>query len=140
MKGFVHSFESLAAVDGDGLRYGVFLSGCPLRCVYCHNPDTWEMGAGRAFESGELVKKIVRYRSYFGERGGVTFSGGEPLLQAEWLCEVAELLKKEDIGYVLDTSGGVPLTEAVKTLLSGAQGVLLDLKFSEEESYLSYMA
>lgn len=138
MKGFVHSFESLAAVDGDGLRYGVFLSGCPLRCVYCHNPDTWEMGAGRAFESGELVKKIVRYRSYFGERGGVTFSGGEPLLQAEWLCEVAELLKKEDIGYVLDTSGGVPLTEAVKTLLSGAQGVLLDLKFSEEESYLSY--
>ena len=106
MKGYVHSFESLAAVDGDGLRYGVFLAGCPLRCVYCHNPDTWEMGAGHEFEASELVKKIARYRSYFGERGGVTFSGGEPLLQAEWLCEVAKLLEKEGIGYVLDTSGG----------------------------------
>ena len=138
MKGYVHSFESLAAVDGDGLRYGVFLAGCPLRCVYCHNPDTWEMGAGNEFEASELVKKIARYRSYFGERGGVTFSGGEPLLQAEWLCEVAKLLEKEGIGYVLDTSGGVPLSEAVKTLLSGAQGILLDLKFPDEESYRRY--
>ena len=138
MKGYVHSFESLAAVDGDGLRYGVFLAGCPLRCAYCHNPDTWEMGAGHEFEASELVKKIARYRSYFGERGGVTFSGGEPLLQAEWLCEVAKLLEKEGIGYVLDTSGGVPLSEAVKTLLSGAQGILLDLKFPDEESYRRY--
>lgn len=138
MKGYVHSFESLAAVDGDGLRYGVFLAGCPLRCVYCHNPDTWELGAGNEFEASELVKKIARYRSYFGERGGVTFSGGEPLLQAEWLCEVAKLLEKEGIGYVLDTSGGVPLSEAVKTLLSGAQGILLDLKFPDEESYRRY--
>ena len=138
MKGFIHSFESLAAVDGDGLRYGVFLTGCPLRCVYCHNPDTWEIGTGREFEAGELVKKIARYRSYFGERGGVTFSGGEPLLQAEWLCEVAKLLEKEGIGYVLDTSGGVPLTEAVKTLLFGAQSILLDLKFPDEERYRCY--
>lgn len=138
MKGYVHSFESLAAVDGDGLRYGVFLAGCPLRCAYCHNPDTWEMGAGHEFEASELVKKIARYRSYFGERGGVTFSGGEPLLQAEWLCAVAKLLEKEGIGYVLDTSGGVPLSEAVKTLLSGAQGILLDLKFPDEESYRRY--
>lgn len=138
MKGYVHSFESLAAVDGDGLRYGVFLAGCPLRCVYCHNPDTWETGAGHKFEASELVKKIARYRSYFGEQGGVTFSGGEPLLQAEWLCEVAKLLEKEGIGYVLDTSGGAPLTEAVKTLLAGAQGILLDLKFPDEESYRRY--
>ncbi|MBQ2999246.1 MAG: radical SAM protein [Clostridia bacterium] len=138
MKGYVHSFESLAAVDGDGLRYGVFLAGCPLRCVYCHNPDTWTVGAGQSFEASELVKKIARYRSYFGERGGVTFSGGEPLLQAEWLCEVAELLRNEGIGYVLDTSGGVPLTEAVRTLLAGAQGILLDLKFPDEESYRRY--
>lgn len=138
MKGYVHSFESLAAVDGEGLRYGVFLAGCPLRCVYCHNPDTWKMGAGQAFEAAALVKKIARYRSYFGERGGVTFSGGEPLLQAEWLCEVAKLLEKEGIGYVLDTSGGVPLTEAVRTLLAGAQGILLDFKFPDEESYRRY--
>lgn len=138
MRGYVHSFESLAAVDGDGLRYGVFLAGCPLRCVYCHNPDTWNVGAGQSFEASELVKKIARYRSYFGERGGVTFSGGEPLLQAEWLCEVAGLLRNEGIGYVLDTSGGVPLTEAVRTLLAGAQGILLDLKFPDEESYRRY--
>ena len=138
MTGYIHSFESLAAVDGDGLRYGVFLAGCPLRCVYCHNPDTWEMRAGQAMEADALVRKIARYRPYFGESGGVTFSGGEPLLQAEWLCEVAELLGKEGIGYVLDTSGGVPLTEAVKTLLAGAQGILLDLKFPDEESYRRY--
>ncbi|MBO5938533.1 MAG: radical SAM protein [Clostridia bacterium] len=138
MTGYVHSFESLAAVDGDGLRYGVFLAGCPLRCAYCHNPDTWEMGAGQATEAEALARKISRYRPYFGENGGATFSGGEPLLQAEWLCEVAELLQKEGIGYVIDTSGGVPLTDAVKTLLSGAQSVLLDLKFPDEESYLRY--
>lgn len=138
MKGYVHSFESLAAVDGDGLRYGVFLAGCPLRCVYCHNPDTWKMGAGQEIEADALVKKLARYRSYFGENGGVTFSGGEPLLQAEWLCEVAELLGREGIGYVVDTSGGVPLSEDVKTLLSGAQSILLDLKFPDEESYRRY--
>lgn len=138
MTGYVHSFESLAAVDGDGLRYGVFLAGCPLRCVYCHNPDTWEKRAGTEFDADRLVKKISRYRSYFGTNGGVTFSGGEPLLQAEWLCEVAELLRKEGISYVVDTSGGVPLTEAVKTVLSGAQSILLDLKFFDEESYLRY--
>ena len=138
MTGYVHSFESLAAVDGDGLRYGVFLAGCPLRCAYCHNPDTWEMTAGKPTEAEALVKKIARYRSYFGKNGGVTFSGGEPLLQADFLCEVAELLEKEQIGYVIDTSGGVPLTEAVKCLLSGAQSVLLDLKFPDEERYLRY--
>lgn len=138
MKGYVHSFESLAAVDGDGLRYAVFLSGCPLRCVYCHNPDTWGLGTGREMDAASLVKKIVRYRPYFGETGGVTFSGGEPLLQAEWLCRVAELLREEKIGYILDTSGAVALTEPVKELLSGAQSVLLDLKFFDEESSIRY--
>ena len=138
MTGYIHSFESLAAVDGDGLRYGVFLAGCPLRCAYCHNPDTWEMASGKPMESEALVKKISRYRSYFGANGGVTFSGGEPLLQAEFLCEVAERLREEKIGYVVDTSGGVPLTEAVKTLLSGAQSVLLDLKFPDEKRYQAY--
>ena len=73
MKGRIHSFESLAALDGDGLRYAVFLAGCPLRCAYCHNPDTWSATCGREIEAEELVRKLARYRPYFGERGGVTF-------------------------------------------------------------------
>lgn len=138
MKGRVHSFESMAAVDGEGLRCAVFLAGCPLRCVYCHNPDTWSGETGREMDAETMARKIARYKPYFGERGGVTFSGGEPLLQAEWICRLASLLREEGIGYVLDTSGTVPLTEWVREALAGAQEVLLDLKFWSEESYLRY--
>ncbi|MBQ9783601.1 MAG: radical SAM protein [Clostridia bacterium] len=138
MKGIIHSFESLAAVDGEGLRYAVFLAGCPLRCVYCHNPDTWELGRGTDMEPEALARKIGRYKPYFGESGGVTFSGGEPLVQAEFLREMMPLLAEQGIGYVLDTSGEVVLTETVRAVLSGAQGVLLDLKFWDEESYRRY--
>ena len=138
MRGWVHSFESMAAVDGEGLRCAVFLAGCPLRCVFCHNPDTWCGGGGREYDAEEMVRKIARYKPYFGDRGGVTFSGGEPLLQAAWIREMIPLLRKEGIGYVLDTSGSVPLSETVKEVLAGAQEVLLDLKFPDEESYLRY--
>lgn len=86
----------------------------------------------------ELTRKLVRYKPYFGESGGVTFSGGEPLLQSEFLEEMLPLLKKEGIGYIVDTSGGVALTDAVKTVLQGAQSVLLDLKFWDDESYRRY--
>ena len=112
-KGIVHSFESLAAVDGEGLRCAVFLAGCPLRCVYCHNPDTWAIGNGVETDPEELARKIARYRPYFGSDGGVTFSGGEPLLQAEFLRQMIPLLAERGIGYVIDTSGGVPLSEEV---------------------------
>lgn len=138
MKGIVHSFESLAALDGDGLRYAVFLAGCPLRCVYCHNPDTWDRACGTEYDAEALARKIARYRPYFGERGGVTFSGGEPLLQAEFLKEMMPLLAAGEIGYVIDTSGGVALTDTVKTVLAGAQCVLLDLKFFDDEGYRRY--
>ena len=138
MRGRVHSFESMAAVDGEGLRCAVFLAGCPLRCVFCHNPDTWCGGGGREYGAEEMVRKIARYKPYFGDRGGVTFSGGEPLLQAAWIREMIPLLRKEGIGYVLDTSGSVPLSETVKEVLAGAQEVLLDLKFPDEERYLRY--
>lgn len=137
MKGIVHSFESLAAVDGEGLRYAVFLAGCPFRCVYCHNPDTWEK-QGMEMEGDALVRKLVRYKPYFGEDGGVTFSGGEPLLQAEFLRSMMGELEREGIGYVIDTSGGVPLTDTVREVLGGAQSVLLDLKFPDEEAYRRY--
>lgn len=137
MQGFIHSFESLAAVDGDGLRYGVFLSGCPLRCAFCHNPDTWEMG-GMCLSPEELVKKATRYKPYFGDNGGITFSGGEPLLQADFIAETVPLLKENGINYIIDTSGNVQLTDTVKYVLENSQSVLLDLKFSDNDSYIKY--
>ena len=93
MNGFVHSVESLGLVDGPGIRSVVFLQGCRLRCLYCHNPDTWELGRngngnGTETESDELVKKLLRFRDYYGENGGVTLSGGEPLLQPDFAYEV----------------------------------------------------
>ncbi len=137
MTGNVHSLESMAAVDGRGLRYAVFLTGCPLSCAYCHNPDT-RYKSGDEIEAAFLVEKIKRYKSYFGKDGGVTFSGGEPLLQADFINEVAELLREEKIGYILDTSGAVLLTDSVKRALRGADSVLLDVKFPDDESYIRY--
>ena len=138
MQGYVHSFESLAAVDGEGLRCAVFLSGCPMRCIYCHNPDTWEQKSGTPTDSDFLAKKIARYKPYFKDDGGVTFSGGEPLCQAEFINETAKLLKEDNISYVVDTSGCVPLTQDVKTVLQNAQHVILDIKFWDDESYRKY--
>ena len=137
-QGIVHSFESLAAVDGAGVRCAVFFCGCPLRCAYCHNPDTWSIERGTPTDAASLAKKIARYKPYFGKDGGVTFSGGEPLLHASFLTELIPLLNQEGIGYVVDTSGGVPLTEPVKEILAGAQEILLDLKFYDDASYRRY--
>ncbi len=137
MKGYVHSFESLAAVDGDGLRCAVFLAGCPLRCIYCHNPDTWFKNAPE-WDAQALVKKIARYKPYFKDDGGVTFSGGEPLVQAEFIKELMLLLNDENIKYAIDTSGAVELTDDVKIVLRNSQMVLLDLKFWDDESYIKY--
>ena len=119
----IHSFESMAALDGDGIRYAVFFTGCPLRCAYCHNPDTWYK-SGNEWSAEKLVNKIKRYKPYFKKGGGVTFSGGEPLLNAKFINESAVLLKAEGINYAIDTSGSVPLTEDVKTALDGADLVL----------------
>ena len=139
MNGFIHSFESLAALDGGGIRFAVFLMGCPLRCAYCHNPDTWNMAnAPIEMTPQELAKKVARYKPYFKKDGGVTFSGGEPLLQAGFIKETAELLEKSNIGYVIDTSGALQLDETKKYVLSHADLVLLDIKFWNDESYLEY--
>lgn len=137
MKADIHSFESLATLDGDGIRYAVFFTGCPLRCAYCHNPDTWHK-SGNEWSSADLVKKIIRYKPYFKNGGGVTFSGGEPLLNAQFINECATLLKAEGISYAIDTSGSVPLTDEVKQALLGAELVILDVKFFNEESYRKY--
>lgn len=137
MKADIHSFESMAALDGDGIRYAVFFTGCPLRCAYCHNPDTWHK-SGNEWSSAGLVNKIKRYKPYFKKGGGVTFSGGEPLLNADFIIETGKLLKKEGINYAVDTSGSVPLTDSVKKALDGADLVILDVKFYDEESYKKY--
>lgn len=133
----IHSFESMAALDGDGIRYAVFFTGCPLRCVYCHNPDTWHK-SGNDWTTDALVKKIRRYKPYFKNGGGVTFSGGEPLLNADFIVEAGQLLREENINYAIDTSGSVPLTDSVKKALDGADLVILDLKFYNSDDYAKY--
>ncbi len=135
----VHSIESLAALDGEGLRYGIFLAGCPLRCVYCHNPDTWNKSNGEEKSAEQLFLKIKRYTTYFkASGGGVTFSGGEPLLQADEIVKLSRLLKSENINYVIDTSGCVKLTDSVKQALLGAELVICDVKFYTEDDYRNY--
>lgn len=129
----------MAARDGEGLRYAVFLAGCPMRCVYCHNPDTWDMANGIDYTPEELCNKIIRFKPYFkAGKGGVTFSGGEPLLQAEELLLLIELLQNHQIDCCIDTSGSVALTDTVKDVLLKSNSFLLDLKFPTEESYQQY--
>ncbi|MDE6767652.1 MAG: radical SAM protein, partial [Eubacterium sp.] len=137
LKADIHSFESMAALDGDGIRYAVFFTGCPLRCAYCHNPDTWHK-SGSEWTTEDLVKKIKRYKPYFKKGGGVTFSGGEPLLNADFIIEAGKLLAEEGINYAVDTSGSVPLSDSVKAALDGADLVILDVKFFDEKSYKKY--
>lgn len=134
MEGRVHSLQSLGTVDGPGLRYVVFLQGCPLRCVYCHNPDTWDPAGGAVMDTEELVEKILRCRPYFRAEGGVTVSGGEPLLQAEFVTQLFARLKQEGVHTALDTSGAGDLRKA-PALLEVTDLVLLDLKFPTEEGY-----
>ena len=133
MKGYVHSIQSLGTVDGPGVRSVVFLSGCPLRCIYCHNPDTWARQESQLTDASELAKKLLRFYSFI-KNGGVTFSGGEPLLQAEFVTEVASILKREGLHVAVDTCGA-PLTPASERLMEVADLFLLDVKMTTEEDY-----
>ena len=136
MKGYVHSIQSLGTVDGPGVRSVVFLSGCPLRCIYCHNPDTWERKESQLTDANELAEKLLRFYSYI-KNGGVTFSGGEPLLQADFVTDVAKILKKEGLHIAIDTCG-VPMASAAERLLEVADLFLLDIKMTTEEDYKRY--
>ena len=129
-KGRIHSIETFAAVDGPGLRVAVFLQGCPQRCIYCHNPDTWDVAGGEEMTAEELMKKIVRYKPYFRKKGGVTVSGGEPFLQAEFVGDLFERLRAEGIHTAADTCGYY-LTPAVKSALAHTDLVLLDIKHTD---------
>ena len=134
MEGKIHSTESFGTVDGPGIRFVVFMQGCPLRCKYCHNRDTWDVNAGTTISSHELIKKILRDKPYFSSSGGgVTVSGGEPLLQAEFVTELFKELKSIGIHTCLDTSGNLPITSQIKELLQYTDLVLLDIKHINSE-------
>lgn len=132
--GRIHSIQSLGTVDGPGVRFVAFLQGCPLRCKCCHNPDTWAMEGGTDYTPAALVEKVKRYREYFGDKGGITLSGGEPLLQPGFVREVFRLCHEVGIHTCLDTSGCL-LTDEVKLALAETDRVLLDWKYTEEALY-----
>ena len=138
MTGRIHSIQSLAASDGPGLRFAVFMQGCPLRCGCCHNPDTWDFAGGKEETAEEIVKKASRYKSYFGEKGGITVSGGEPLMQADFVREVIELSHNEGINTCLDTSGCI-INDDVKNLLKHTDLVLLDMKYTDGGLYKKHV-
>lgn len=135
--GRVHSFQSMGTLDGPGVRSVVFLQGCLLRCCYCHNPDTWERAGGVRTGAGALFQRVRRYKGYFGARGGVTVSGGEPLLQAAFVRRLFSLCRGDGIHTALDTSGCI-LDEEARALLDVCDLVLLDLKFTTEEAYRAH--
>jgi len=128
IKGRIHSFESFGTVDGPGIRFVVFLQGCPLRCLYCHNPDTWDVHTASNYEmtAAELLKEVLKYKNYI-RKGGVTVTGGEPLLQAAFVKEFFQLCKKENIHTALDTSGYINSPKALE-VLAYTDLVLLDIK------------
>ncbi len=127
MTGRVHSYETFGAVDGPGIRFIVFLQGCPMRCLYCHNPDTWDPTDGTETTVDEIVGKVRSYKGFYRGGGGVTISGGEPLLQHEFVYELIEALHAEGIHVAIDTSGIVPLSVCKKTV-DAADMLLLDIK------------
>ena len=137
MTGRIHSVQSLGTVDGPGVRFVVFFQGCPLRCGYCHNPDTWDVEGGTPVESEELLRQILRCRPYFGEKGGVTLSGGEVLMQPEFAEELLKSCKGNGLHTVLDTSG-YRLDAAVERVLDQTDLVLLDVKMTRDEEYRRY--
>ena len=123
----VHSYESMGTFDGPGLRLVVFLQGCPFRCLYCANPDTIDVKGGTPTSAGEILQMAVSQKAFFGKKGGITFSGGEPTLQAEALIPLFKDLKANGIHICLDTNGGI-WNDKVEELLSLTDLVLLDIK------------
>ncbi len=136
--GNIQSLQSLGTVDGPGIRFVVFTQGCNLRCGCCHNPDTWDIKGGTQYTAEELLDKVRRYKTYFGSEGGITISGGEPLLQSEFVTELFKLCKEDGINTCLDTSGSI-LNESVKELLKYTDRVLLDIKYTTDEMYREYV-
>lgn len=142
LKGRVHSFESFGAVDGPGVRFLIFLQGCPMRCRYCHNPDSWKIGAGEEYSAEEILDRAERFRPYWGDRGGITVSGGEALLQIDFLIELFELARERGISTCLDTSAQPFSREGVffdkfRRLMRVTDTVLLDIKHIDDTEHRS---
>ncbi len=135
MQGTVHSVETFGTLDGPGVRYVLFLQGCSLRCRYCHNPDTWKMKGKAVTDSERVVQEILSYRSFIG-KGGVTLSGGEPLMQPAFALDIIQRCKKEGLHTALDTSGSVPL-EISKEVIDEVDLVLLDIKSLDDKQSFS---
>jgi len=132
--GYIHSVESFSTQDGPGIRYVVFTQGCPLRCKYCHNPDTWQLDDGEEVTVADLLEKIKSCRSYFDSAGGLTISGGEPTLQLDFVAELLAACQAEGINTALDTAGYVNQAD-FKQLLPDLDLVLLDLKQFDEQQH-----
>jgi len=140
MKGRIHSLESFGSVDGPGIRYVIFVQGCPMRCAYCHNPDTWDMNGGTLMEPEELIEQYERNEPFY-KGGGITVTGGEPLMQIDFLIDLFTLAKKKNIHTCIDTSGiafnpdNVPLMEKFDKLMTLTDLVMLDIKHIDPEKH-----
>ena len=135
MQGYIHSIETLGLADGPGLRIVVFMQGCPLRCLFCHNPDTWEKGNNFLTTSDEIVNTVRKYRNFIEQNGGVTLSGGEPLFQSEFTLDILKKCKKAGFHTALDTSGTGYKKELLDDILKHTDLVLLDIKALTNSSY-----
>ena len=133
--GKIHSFESLGAVDGPGIRFVVFMQGCHLKCKYCQNRDTWDINAGKSYTVKEVIEKILRYKNYIlASNGGVTLSGGEPLLQQDFVIALFRELKRHNISTCIDTSGMFSITDKIKQIVDLTDIFLLDIKCINDET------
>ena len=142
LKGNIHSVESFGTVDGPGIRFVVFFRGCPMRCLYCHNPDTWSTATATEYTAEELVGRVVRNKPFY-QTGGITASGGEPMLQLDFLTELFELSKREGIHTCLDTSGILfdpndgERVAKIDRMLAATDLVMLDIKHIDDISHKS---
>jgi len=139
--GYIHSIESFGSVDGPGVRFILFLQGCALRCQYCHNPDSWKVGDGKVRSVSEIIDEVLKYREFFdASGGGITVSGGEPLLQMPYLIELFKACKKHGIHTNIDTSGDLQLNsearkEQLRELLKYTDMLMLDIKLFDSEGH-----
>ncbi len=138
MTGKISSLQSLGTLDGPGIRYVVFMQGCPLRCSCCHNPETHDFSGGTEYSAEEIVENVLKYREYFGDEGGITLSGGEPLVQTKFATEVFKKCKEQGVNTCLDTSGCI-FNDDVKELLKYTDYCMLDIKYTTEELYQKYV-